>query len=134
MVVFVSIFVVLGLLLGYAASFDAPVGIGGARSLQLTTDKAEYSIGETVTFTARNLGSETLVFPDSALGISIRNLDTGEQYGVIAAQVLTSIDGGESLHVTWQESEASAGNYVASIRTAGGTFPAADAETNFRIN
>lgn len=126
-------FAVFGLLLGYAASYDAK-GNGG-KVLELTTDKPEYSTGETVTFTARNLGSETLIFPDSALGISIRNLDSGESYSIIAAQVLTPIDADQSRQVQWQEARnAEAGNYIATINTAGGSSPIAAAEVKFKIN
>jgi len=133
-VIFGLTFAVLGLLLGYAASYDSTTKNGEGKVLQLTTDKPEYNRGETVTFTAKNLGFETLVFPDSALGLSIRNLDTGKSYGVIAAQVLTPIDAGLSRQVTWQEAnDAEAGNYVASINTAGGSSPSATAEVKFRI-
>lgn len=103
--------------------------------LQLTTDKQEYERGETVTFTAENLGSETLTFSDAALGIEIRNTDTDETHNIIAAEVLTLIAGGESVQVEWeQEGEgAEAGNYVASIITVEGTPPSASAEVSFSI-
>jgi hypothetical protein len=130
-VLIVLTFVVLGLLLGYAASYDAATN---ARVLQLTTDKPEYNRGETVTFTARNLGSERLVFPDSALGIEIKNIDTGTSYSIIAAQVLMAIDLGQSRQIVWQDAaDAEAGTYLASIRTAGGSSPSAAAEVEFRI-
>jgi hypothetical protein len=51
--------------------------------LVLSTDKPEYKAGETVVFTARNLGNERLAFPDSALGIRIQNIDTGTAYTLI---------------------------------------------------
>lgn len=88
-----------------------------------------------VAFTATNLGSETLVFPGSALGLSIRNLDTGSTYGVIGTAALTPVEPGQSLQVTWQETaEADVGNYVATIHTvAGGSSPSATAEVNFGI-
>jgi hypothetical protein len=127
-VIFVLTFAVLGLLLGYAASN------AGNEVLQLATDKPEYSRDEAVTFTATNTGSETLVFPDSALGISIRNLDSGDSYGIIAAQVLTPVEAGESKQIVWQEAaEAEVGNYTATITTAGGS-PIVSAEVKFAIN
>jgi hypothetical protein len=128
-VIFVLTFAVLGLLLGYAASYNE----ASESILQLTTNKPEYSSGEVVTFTAKNTGSETLVFPDSALGISIMNLDSGDSYSIIAAQVLTPIEPGESRQVVWQDAAtAGAGNYAATITTAGG-FPVVSAEVKFKI-
>jgi hypothetical protein len=122
-------FAVFGLLLGYAASYD-----NRGKALELTTDKSEYSKGETVTFTVKNLGSETLVFPDSALGISIKNLDSGESYGIVAAQVLTPLEGDQSKQISWQDARnAPAGNYIATINTAGGSSPIAAAEVEFKI-
>lgn len=131
-VLIVLTFAFLGLLLGYAASYDE--GKSGSKVLQLKTDKHEYKKGEAVTFTARNLDFETLVFPDSALGISIMNLDTCTSYGLIALQVLTPIEPGYSRQVVWQDAkDADAGKYVASIRTSGGSSPSATAEVNFGI-
>lgn len=128
-VIFVLTFAVLGLLLGYATS-----NAGNGKLLQLATDKPEYSRGEAVTFIATSTGSEALVFPDSALGISIRNLDSGDSYGIIAAQVLTPLQAGESKQIVWQEAaEAEVGNYTATITTAGGS-PIVSAEVKFTIN
>jgi hypothetical protein len=128
-VLFVLTFAVFGLLLGYAASYD-----NGNQLLQLTADKSEYNRGEAVTFTVKNNSFETLVFPDSALGIRIRNLDSGDSYGFIAAQVLTPIGAGQSRQIVWQDEDAKVGNYVTSIKTAGGESPIAAAEAKFRIN
>lgn len=133
-VIFVLTFVVFGLLLGYAASYDAPSNPGGL--LELKTDKPEYGKGENVTFTARNVGSAPLVFPNSALGISITNTDTGISYGIIALQVLTTMESGETMQITWQQEGvgevADSGSYVARIITAADS-PSATAEVSFRI-
>src|SRR6185436_11604090 len=45
-------------------------------TLIMTTDKTIYSPGETVNFTMTNTGEEPLTFPNSALGLLIRNLAT----------------------------------------------------------
>jgi hypothetical protein len=133
-VVLAVTFAALGLLLGYSVSYDVPTG--NARVLQLATDRAEYEQGEEVTFTATNLGSETLVFPGSTLGMQIENLDTGATYSVIGTAALTPIEPGRSRQVTWQDTgEAETGNYVAAIRTAPvDSSPIVTAEVNFRIN
>jgi hypothetical protein len=134
-VLFVLTFAVLGLLLGYAASYPAKGKQNESKMLQFTTDKTDYGKGDIVTFTAKNLGSEKLLFPDSALGISIKNIDNGKIYGIIAAQVLTSIEAGQSKQITWQDAKnADVGNYIATIHTAGGSSPIAAAEVKFKIN
>jgi hypothetical protein len=133
-VIFALTFAVLGLLLGYAASYDVPSNPGGL--LELRTDKPEYDKGENVTFTARNVGSAPLVFPDSALGISITNTDTGMSYGIIALQVLTSMESGETMQIVWRQEGvgevADSGSYVARIVTAADS-PSATAEVTFGI-
>lgn len=124
----------LGLFLGYSASYDAPSNPGGL--LELKTDKPEYDKGENVTFTARNVGSAPLVFPDSALGLSITNSDTGKSYGIIALQVLTTMESGETMQIVWQQEGvgevADSGSYVARIVTAADSL-IATAEVDFRI-
>lgn len=133
-VIFALTFAVLGLFLGYSASYDAPSNPGGL--LELKTDKPEYGKGENVTFTARNVASAPLVFPDSALGISITNNDTGKSYGLIALQVLTTMESGETIQIVWQQEGvgevADSGSYVARIVTAADSL-IATAEVGFRI-
>jgi hypothetical protein len=129
-VIFVLTFAVFGLLLGYSASYDAR----SENVLELTTEKPEYDRGEVVTFTAKNVGSETLVFPDPALGMRIKNLEAGDSFGIIAVQVLTPIEAGESREISLQPpADTPAGNYTATINTAGGSSPVG-AEAKFRIN
>jgi hypothetical protein len=127
-VIFVLTFALLGLLLGYSSSYS------DGNVLVLSTDRAEYKIGETVVFTARNLGNEGLVFPDSALGITIQNINTGTAYGLIASQSITYLEVGEAKQITWSEGGEGAepGNYVTSIDTASG-YPSVRAEVKFKI-
>ena len=51
--------------------------------LIMTTDQNIYSPGETVNITMTNTGEEPLTFPNSALGLMIRNLATNESSSVI---------------------------------------------------
>ena len=94
----------------------------------------EYKIGETVVFTARNLGNERLAFPDSALGIRIQNIDTRTVYSLIASQAITYLEAGETKQIFWSEGGEGVdpGNYIASIDTAGG-YPMVIAEVKFKI-
>ena len=127
-VIFVLTFALLGLLLGYSSSYS------NGNVLVLSTNKPEYKIDETVVFTARNLGNERLVFPDSALGITIQNIDTGTAYTLIASQAITYLEVGEAKQITWSEGEEGAGpgSYIASIDAASG-YPSIRAEVKFKI-
>jgi hypothetical protein len=49
-------------------------------------------VGEPVVITIKNNGDETLVFPDSALGLEIQNTNTGVEYGAPEAQVITELE------------------------------------------
>lgn len=112
------------------------VTVGGRGELLLTTDKPEYMRGEAVLFTATNHGPETLIFPGSALGMQIENLETGSTYGVIGTAALTPIEPGQSRQVTWSDTEgADVGNYIAIIHTvADEESTAATAEVSFKLN
>src|SRR5688572_2532566 len=51
--------------------------------LVITTNEATYDVGEPVTITVKNIGDQTLTFPDSALGLEIEHVDSGQKYNVI---------------------------------------------------
>ena len=51
--------------------------------LVITTSEAKYRIGEPVAITVKNIGDETLTFPDSAGGLKIQNMNTGQMYNVV---------------------------------------------------
>ncbi|MDQ4017709.1 MAG: hypothetical protein M3129_04130 [Thermoproteota archaeon] len=64
--------------------------------LEITTDEETYESGDTVTITVTNDGDETLEFSNSVLDLEIQNLDTDEVYPLISAQVITTLEPGES--------------------------------------
>jgi hypothetical protein len=84
--------------------------------LVITTSEATYDTGEPVTITVKNIGGRTLTFPDSALGLEIENVDTGQKYSVISAQVITELPAGQSKEITWDD-DAPAGDYAATVYT-----------------
>ena len=95
-------------------------------SLIMTTDQNIYSPGETVNITMTNTGEEPLTFPNSALGLMIRNLATNESYPIYSAQVITTLNPNESSSVIW-DTVASNGNlvplgdYIASVMSGSST-------------
>lgn len=84
--------------------------------LVVTTNEAAYDVGEPVTITVKNIGDRTLTFPDSSLGLEIENVDSGQKYSVISAQVITELQPGESKEIMWDE-DAPAGDYTATVHT-----------------
>jgi len=93
--------------------------IDGTDVLVITTDEATYSLGEPVVFTVRNIGDQTLTFPDAALGLEIENVNNSQKYSVAAAQVITELAPDESKTITWEQADdnAPAGDYTATVHT-----------------
>jgi hypothetical protein len=71
--------------------------------LQLTTNKKTYKLGETVTFTIKNKGDQTLYFSNGLFGLQIKNLDTGKNCDRITTQVITELKPGESIKQSWDQ-------------------------------
>jgi flagellar hook assembly protein FlgD len=86
--------------------------------LVITTNKAIYSVGEPVIITVKNTGDEMLTFPDSALGLEIQNINTGQTYNVAAAQVLTELEPEASKTITWNQEDGNGNNVPAGGYTA----------------
>src|ERR671921_2674107 len=93
-----------------------------SRTLVLTTNEARYGIGEPVTITVKNIGDATLTFPNSAAGLKIQNMNTGQIYNVAAAQVITELGPGASRVITWNQEDNNGnnvptGDYTATVQT-----------------
>ncbi|MDW0280050.1 MAG: hypothetical protein QN715_07390 [Nitrososphaeraceae archaeon] len=101
--------------------------------IKITTDKQTYNPGEIVSISIKNLGSEELTFPNSALGLKIGNLATNELYPILSSQVITILGPGDSKSLQWDQigidgNQAPSGNYSASVNSGINT-----AETSFSI-
>ncbi|MDW0137272.1 MAG: hypothetical protein QOK84_06775 [Nitrososphaeraceae archaeon] len=102
-------------------------------TISITTDKSTYNPGEIVSISIANNGSEQLTFPNSALGLTIRNLATNELYPILSSQVITILGPGDSKSLRWDQmgidgTQAPSGNYTASVNSDINT-----AETTFSI-
>ncbi len=86
--------------------------------LVITTNEARYRIGEPVTITVKNIGDETLTFPNSAVDPKIQNMNTGQMYSVVAAQVTTELQPGASRMLTWNQEDDNGNNVPAGSYTA----------------
>lgn len=101
--------------------------------LDIETDKQTYNAGEIVSILITNKGSGELTFPNSALGLTIKNLASNELYPILSSQVITILGPGDSKSVRWDQigvngNQAAAGNYSASVDSDTGT-----AQTTFSI-
>ena len=108
---------------------DSADSIAGGALVALTTDSTDYNTGDPVLITVKNNDDESLTFPDAALGLQVQNTDTDREYSVMAAQVVTELDLGESTTITWPDESAPPGDYVASVRSSDG----ATAQVSFEI-
>ena len=101
--------------------------------LDIDTDKQTYNAGEMVSILITNKGSGELTFPNSALGLTIKNLASNELYPILSSQVITILGPGDSKSLRWDQigvngNQAPAGNYSASVDSDIGT-----AQTTFSI-
>ena len=62
---------------------------------EITTDKQTYNIGETIIITVKNNGSKVLRFPDTSLGLYLKNLNTGKEFGSIGGDAITDLPPGK---------------------------------------
>lgn len=99
----------------------------------IETDKQTYDAGEIVSISITNKGSEELTFPNSALGLKIRNVASDELYPILSSQVITILGPGDSKSLRWDQmgvngNQAPSGNYSASV-----TSDISEAQTMFSI-
>ncbi len=107
--------------------------------LTVNTDKTVYSKAEPVLITVKNNGDKTLIFPDSSMGLAIKNVDTGQIYGVVSDQTLTPLDPGQSKTITWKQqdnngNQVSSGNYVATVHTSTSSAQNLVAQVTFTVS
>jgi flagellar hook assembly protein FlgD len=114
---------------------------GSLSVLVITTNEASYRIGEPVTITIKNIGDETLTFPNSAMGLKIQNTNTGQIYNIAAAEVTTELEPGESRTLTWNQNDGNgnsipAGDYTATVQSISSSSSSAQsisAQVSFEI-
>ena len=90
--------------------------------IDIKTDKQAYNPGEIVSIMITNRGSAELTFPNSALGLTIRNLASNELYPILSSQVITILGPGDSKSLRWDQigvngNQALSGNYSASVNS-----------------
>jgi uncharacterized cupredoxin-like copper-binding protein len=90
----------------------------GNSILQITTDKQSYKLGETVTIAIKNNGKITLDFANSVLGLIVKNVKTGQQAGILGAQVISELKPNESKSFQWDQKDTNSVQVEAGIYNA----------------
>jgi hypothetical protein len=114
-------------------------GLQSECSLEITADKEIYGPGDVVVVTVTNAGEEPLDFPNSALGLQIKNVDTREVFPIESAQVVTTLEPGESktFEFTYEELVSEIGTGLISatvVSECGGRGALVEEEVNFRLS
>jgi hypothetical protein len=107
--------------------------------LVITTNEARYRISEPVTITVKNIGDMTLTFPNSAEGLKIQNMNTGQIYNVAAAQVMTELGPGASRMITWNQEDGNGnnvptGDYTATVQATSLSSSSAQSTSSSQVS
>ena len=107
--------------------------------LVITTNEARYRISEPVTITVKNIGDVTLNFPNSAEGLKIQNMNTGQIYNVTAAQVITELGPGVSRMITWNQEDRNGnnvptGDYTATVQATSLSSSSAQSTSSSQVS
>jgi hypothetical protein len=83
---------------------------------------------------------ETLTFPNSAVGLKIQNMNTGQLHSVAATQLTTELEPGGSRTLTRNQEDGNsnnvpAGDYAATVQGISSSSPSKNvsAQVNFEI-
>jgi hypothetical protein len=110
-------------------------GRGGREQQQcqlgIMMNEETFEVGEPVTINVTNGGDEALEFSNSMLGLEIENRDTGETYSLFSAQVITTLEPGESrtFDFTYEELVSEIGTGTIEARVGGDGCSASTAFT-----
>src|SRR3712207_6434186 len=106
---------------------------------EITTDKQTYNIGETIVITVKNNGDKVLKFPDTSLGLYLKNLNTGKEFGSGGGDAITDLPLGKSMVLFSNkliQEKPGPGKYVDGVKyySFDTSPPLLSAETNFEIS
>jgi len=72
-------------------------------SLSIVTEKTDFDLGEKITITIINSGTNQLTFSDASYGLQIKGLDGRVLYSPIAAQVISLLEPKEEKIFVWSQ-------------------------------
>ena len=93
---------IFGIILYEYGVVDQLVYVDGT-SLSIVTEKTNFTLGEPVSITIVNSGTDELKFPDASYGLIIKQLDSIPIFSPTAAQVISNLDSHEDVTFVWDQ-------------------------------
>ncbi len=84
-------------------------------SLSLVTEKTDFDLGEKITITIINSGTNQLTFSDASYGLQIRGLDGRVFYSPTADQVISFLEPKEDKTFVWSQMKNDGDQVLAGI-------------------
>ena len=72
-------------------------------SLSIVTEKTNFVLGEPISITIINSGTNELKFSDTSFGLVIKQLDSIPIFSPISSQVLSKLDSHEEVSFVWDQ-------------------------------
>ena len=93
---------IFGIILYEYGVEDQLVYVDGT-SLSIVTEKTNFTLGEPISITIVNSGTDELKFPDASYGLIIKQLDSIPIFSPTAAQVISNLDSHEDVTFVWDQ-------------------------------
>ena len=72
-------------------------------SLSIVTEKTNFTLGEPISITIVNSGTDELKFPDASYGLVIKQLDSIPIFSPISAQIISKLDSHSEVSFVWDQ-------------------------------
>ena len=72
-------------------------------SLSIVTEKTNFTLGEPISITIVNSGTDDLRFPDASYGLVIKQLDSIPIFSPASAQVISKLNSHEEVTFVWDQ-------------------------------
>ncbi|HJM45908.1 MAG TPA: hypothetical protein QGF44_02915 [Candidatus Nitrosopelagicus sp.] len=72
-------------------------------SLSIVTEKTNFTLGEPISITIVNSGTDELKFPDASYGLIVKQLDSIPIFSPTTAQVISNLDSHEEVTFVWDQ-------------------------------
>ena len=93
---------IFGIILYEYGVEDQLVYVDGT-SLSIVTEKTNFTLGESISITIVNSGTDELKFPDASYGLIIKQLDSIPIFSPTTAQVISNLDSHEDVTFVWDQ-------------------------------
>ena len=93
---------IFGIILYEYGVEDQLVFVDGT-SLSIVTEKTNFTLGEPISITIVNSGTDELRFPDASYGLVIKQLDSINIFSPASAQVISKLNSHEEVTFVWDQ-------------------------------